>query len=412
MPHLKEMIDPDFALKLVLEHAAPERSEQVSLRQAHQRILAEELASLRTQPPFDASAMDGYAVLSEDLQTLPARLQVVGQSAAGHPYADPVQKGQAVRIFTGAQVPQNADTIIIQENTRALKDAVEILETETPGRYIRKAGLDFKAGEVLLPKNRVLEPQAIALAASMNHAQLPVWKKPVVAIIATGDELVEPGGELRTGQIIASNTYGLLAMCQAAGAQVHDLGIARDSMEALAEKFDEAMALEVDLIITMGGASVGQHDLVLPAFKAQGFDFLFSKIAMRPGKPLLYGVRQGDRLVRMLGLAGNPVSSLVAGHVFVRPLIHKLAGKLPHISIPRPAICTTDLPQNGPRREYMRAMISTGQEGELHATAFPSQDSSMLANLTRAQALLIHEAKAPPLPAGSPCTVILLQECD
>ncbi len=402
------------ALAMVLDKAAPAQSEFVDLHSAHGRVLARDLKALRTQPPFNASAMDGYAVHQSDLSPLPARLKVIGHSVAGHPFCGQVGKGQAVRIFTGAPVPDDADTIIIQENTCLHGEDVEILKANKPGKFIRPAGLDFAMNDVLLNRGRLMDPQSIALAAAMNHATVEVWKKPVVAIIATGDELVLPGNPLQPGQIIASNSFAIAAIARNAGANVIDMGIARDSVEALLDVTQSAIAKGVDLIVTMGGASVGDHDLVLPAMEQKGFEFKFNKIAMRPGKPFLFATcghnaGHGSKIIRLLGLAGNPVSSVVAARIFMHPLINALAGLPTQLAEPVPAIMGEDMHANDERQEYVRASATKDKNGNLVIHPFNEQDSSMLANLVRADCLLIRDINAPPARAGDICKVVMLR---
>jgi molybdopterin molybdotransferase len=404
------LIPATDALQIILRDAAPQTSELVKLRQANGRVLKSDLKALRTQPPFDASAMDGYAVRQQDIGEIPAILSVIGPSAAGHPFAGSIGKNEAVRIFTGAQVPDQADTIIIQEHTHPHGERVNILKGNSSGKFIRQAGLDFREGECLLQSGRVMDPQSIALAASMNHPQLEVWKKPVVAILATGDELVMPGNSLAQGEIIASNSFALASIVEDAGGQALDMGIAKDKVESLIEHVQSAISQGADMIITIGGASVGDHDLVLPAMQKIGFEFEFSKIAMRPGKPFLFAKnRSTDKTIRMLGLAGNPVSSIVAGQIFVRPLVNAMAGLPAEQSRPLPAILGSDLIANDERQEYMRVLIKVDDEGTLIATPFETQDSSMLANLNRADALLIRTINAPAANSGEACQVVLLK---
>lgn len=408
---IEGQVPANEALRIVLKNVEPVGQELVSLSQAAGRILYSDLKALRTQPPFDASAMDGYAVRSQDIATLPCNLHVPGQSAAGHPYSDPVKPGEAIRIFTGGRVPDDCDTIIIQENTIAGDAIVTILQRETQGRYIRNAGLDFEEGQILLKSGDNLDPQRLALAASMNHSNVPVFKKPKVAIIATGDELVEPGSALKDGQIIASNSYGLNAIANQAGAQVLDMGIALDTTQALMQKCSAALDQGADLIITMGGASVGDHDLVLPTLIEMGFAFEFSKIAVKPGKPFLFAKKQHEaRTVRVIGLAGNPVSSMISGHVFAKPLISLLAGRNAKSIQPINAVAGIDIPQNGERQEYMRAQYKTDEHGNKVVLPFSSQDSSMLANLVRADCLVVREVNAPAITAGDACQIIPMKE--
>ncbi|MEM7216447.1 MAG: gephyrin-like molybdotransferase Glp [Pseudomonadota bacterium] len=405
-----QLIPAERALEIVLGDAIANGVEHVTLQEANGRVLGEDLASRRTQPPFDASAMDGYAVQQQDLDTLPSSLKIVGHSRAGEPFGGTLKSGEAVRIFTGAVVPEGADSIIIQENTRADESTVTILQGIVPGKFIRKAGLDFMEGEVLLNMGDILTPYRIALAASMDHARLCVVRKPLVSLISTGDELVMPGETTGAGQIIASNTFGLGASIRNTGANLLDLGIVADTREALRDALMEAISKQSDLIVTTGGASVGDHDLVLPVAKELGFEFELTKIAVRPGKPFLYGkLKVDERFIRLAGLAGNPVSSLVAYNVFVKPLIQIMGGKSPETVQMRNAVLGRDMPENDERAEYMRATLTLGKAGELVATAFDKQDSSMLANLVRADCLLYRPVKAAAEKAGQPCQVVIIE---
>jgi molybdopterin molybdotransferase len=407
---IEGLVPAPQALQLILRDATALSSEIVPLRQAAGRVLGADLAALRTQPPFDASAMDGYGVRQPDIANLPATLKVVGQSAAGHPFDGVIGTDEAVRIFTGAPVPRQIDTVIIQENTIAENDSVRILQGAPEGKFIRRAGLDFSAGEILLKKGCVLDPQSISLAASMNHQHLEVFRKPIVAIQATGDELVMPGNPLKAGEIIASNSFALASIVENAGGRIIDMGIAKDNLESLTSHAQSAIDQGADMIVTIGGASVGDHDLILPAMQEMGFEFIFSKIAMRPGKPFLFAKYQKNgKDIRLLGLAGNPVSSIVAGQIFVRPLVNALAGLPSQKGEPVPAILGKDLDANDERQEYMRATVETNNEGKFIASPFEAQDSSMLANLTRADCLLVRPINAPPAKAGDACEVVLLK---
>ncbi|MEM9277006.1 MAG: gephyrin-like molybdotransferase Glp [Pseudomonadota bacterium] len=404
------LIPAEEALNIVLAGIRPPGIEHVPLGDAHERILGSDLASLRTQPPFDASAMDGYAVRQEDIQSLPASLKLIGQSRAGEPFDGSVGKGEAVRIFTGAVVPEGADSIVIQENTTADSELTTVNSGVEAGKFIRKAGLDFKQGEVLLQEGNALTSSRLALAASMNHATLPVFRKPVVALISTGDELVMPGQTTGEGQIIASNTFGLAASITKCGGQLIDMGIVVDEREALSGAFEDAINRNCDVIVTTGGASVGDHDLVLPVAEALGFEFEITKIAMRPGKPFLFGKLQRDgKTIYMTGLAGNPVSSLVGFNVFVKPLVQLLGGQKPETVTMQSAILGRDLPENDERAEYMRATLERGENGERIATPFSSQDSSMLANLVRADCLLYRPVKAPAARKGEACKIVFIE---
>ena len=398
------------ALEIVLEGAGPGGTERVPVAEAAFRVLADDLASLRTQPPFDASAMDGYAVRHSDIAELPANLQIIGQSAAGHPFSSVVAPGQAVRIFTGAPVPDGADTVVIQENTEAKDDTVTVTSETGAGRNIRKAGLDFREGDILIPRGSQLLPHTLALAASMNHASLTVYRRPKVFVITTGDELVLPGNALRPGQIIASNSLALMAMARDAGADAMDLGIAPDTKEALSRIVDKAMAAGADLIVTSGGASVGDHDLVKPVLEELGFTFSFVKVAMRPGKPVIFAWRDvGGKRVRLLGLPGNPVSSLVASSLFVRPLIRVLGGHPAEAARPIPAVLGGPMPANDQRQDHVRATARRLENGTLEVAPFSVQDSSMLATLQKSDCLIVRPPFAPEAGAGDSVSVLLLR---
>ncbi len=393
------------ALSRLLGDAEPGSSESVPLAEAAGRVLAEPIAALRTQPPFPASAMDGYAVRAADVSKAPARLSVIGQAPAGRLFHGSVGPGDAVRIFTGAAVPAGADTILIQENARVLGNGtVEAIETVAAGRHIREAGLDFTEGEVLLEKGRILDPAALSLAASANHPSLPVVRAPLVAIIATGDELLPPGSRPGQGQIIASNGYGVGAIVRAAGGKVLDLGIVPDRREAIGTAVKQALEARADVIVTLGGASVGEHDLVHDALIGEGMALDFWKIAMRPGKPLMSGRLNATRVI---GLPGNPVASLVCSHLFLKPLLLKLGGR-PQVQDTRDAVLETGMAANDLRQDYVRA-IATEKIGTLVATPFGIQDSSMLKVLATANSLIVREPHAPPAAPGDPCRVIMLR---
>lgn len=386
--------------------SGPVNAEVVPIAEAAGRTLAEDVHAGRTQPPFLASAMDGYAVRSADVATAPATLRVVGTSAAGHGFAGSVGAGEAVRIFTGAPVPDGADAILIQENACADKDGVTVLEPVAPGRFIRPSGLDFKAGDRLLGAGESLDPRRIALAAAAGCATLRVRRRPRVAILATGDELVLPGQPARWDQIVASNGLAVAALVREAGAEPIDLGIAGDTLAALDDAIRRAVAAEADLLITLGGASVGDHDLVQSALRGQGLELGFWRVALRPGKPLMHG-----RLGRMavLGLPGNPVASVVCGLLFVVPAIRALLGD-PNAAADRsePAILGRDLPENDLRQDYLRARIETAPDRLPIVHPERRQDSSMLLILGSAEALLVREPHAPAAKAGEPCRIIRL----
>jgi molybdopterin molybdotransferase len=391
----------DEALTRILDGVAPTPAEVVAIEAAHRRTLAEPLAALITQPPFDASAMDGYAVRSGDVARLPATLALIGEAAAGHPFAGEIAAGQAVRIFTGAPMPAGADAVVIQENAtqdKAGRDGPTVTVREgTPERgNVRLTGFDFRAGEVLLGPGRRLGPREVSLAAAMGHGTVRVHRRPRVAVISTGDELLLPGSQPGPGQIISSNHLGVAALAEAAGAEASFIGIARDTRASLEAHF--ARAEGADVIVTIGGASVGDHDLVGPVLEARGMALAFWKIAMRPGKPLMFG-RLGA--ARVLGLPGNPVSSLVCTRVFLVPLLRALLGQPADDAQPSQARAGVVLEPNGPRQHYMRATTAAGPDGLPVVTPVRSQDSSLLAPLAQADCLLVRPVKAPAAPAGT-----------
>lgn len=363
---------------------------------AHGQVLAETLSASLTQPPFAASAMDGYAVRVADVTRLPATLRVIGEAAAGRSFAGTVGPGEAVRIFTGAPVPSGADAIVIQEDATRDGDRVVVGDGKPDFSHVRPKGGDFTSGEVLLLPGRRLTARDITLAAAMGHASLPVRRPPVVAILATGDELVLPGVVPGPDQIVCSNTFGIAGMVRAAGGTPRLLGIARDTKESLAERIDQATG--ADVLVTVGGASVGDHDLVGPVLKSRGMVLDFWKIAMRPGKPLMYG-RLGRQHV--LGLPGNPVSSLVCTRLFVMPLVRALLGLVPEPARPVEARTAVPLAINGPRAHYMRATTRRAEDGTLEVTPVANQDSSLMRPLADADCLIVRPIGAPPLPSGA-----------
>lgn len=399
------LLPVDEALSRILGAAIRTDTETVLLGDAGGRVLANDLYAKRQQPPFAASAMDGYAVRAADIAHVPVTLKLIGQSAAGHAFQGSLSTGEAVRIFTGAPVPAGADSVVIQENTIASGSEVEIRETITLGKNIRKAGLDFEEGDLLLKNGRALDPSALALAAAANYPAVPVYRRPKVAILATGDELVNPGEAFRPDQIIASNTFGLAEIIRQAGGLPLDLGIAEDRLEALNGAIDRALTAKADILVTLGGASVGDHDLVQPALTAKGMKLDFWKIALRPGKPLMFG-QLND--MNILGLPGNPVSSLICGHIFLVPLIRSMLG-LTHNPNLRAAILGRDMDTNDQRQDYVRATLARNPDGTLTAMPFALQDSSMLKFLSDAECLIIREPHAPALTAGSTCKVMLLR---
>ena len=401
------MTDPklrpvDDALARVLTGAARLGIEAAPLAAARGRTLAQDLIAKRTQPPVDVSAMDGYALRAADLAK--GALRLVGESAAGHGYDATLQAGEAVRIFTGAPVPQGADAILLQEDAVVADGA--LTASATPGPHIRAAGLDFREGVAALAAGTRLGPAELALAAAMNHAVLPVARRPRVALLASGDELVPPGAEPGPAQIIACNGYAVGTIAEDAGAEVVDLGIFRDDIAELERGIVLAREARADVLVTLGGASVGDHDLLKPALARQGMALDFWKIAMRPGKPLIHGA-VGE--TRVLGLPGNPVAAIVCAIIFLAPLLRALQGD-PNAGADRSeaAIAGADLKPNKGRRDYMRATLAMDADGRLVATPLPMQDSSLLTELARSQALLIREIGAPAAARGTDCRVLRL----
>ena len=398
------LLPVEAALTQILDGAAPVGEEDVPVAETGGRILARDLAARRTQPPFDASAMDGYAIRAADVTGSGARLRLIGEAAAGRRFPGTVGPGETVRIFTGAPVPEGADTILIQENARVEDGWVIASQREPKGRFVRPKGLDFRDGEVLLHAGLRLDPRHVALAAAMNHAALPVRRRPRVAILATGDELVLPGGSPGPDQIVASNSAGLAAEIRLAGGEPLDLGIVPDRHDETARAIASAMKARVDVLVTLGGASVGEHDLVRGALEDAGMALAFWKIAMRPGKPLIFGRLGG---LRVLGFPGNPVSSLVCAAVFLRPLLRALQGFPPGTDGEADATLGRDLPANDERQDYLRAALEAGSGG-LVATPFERQDSSMLATLARADCLVVRAPHAPAARQGERCRILRL----
>ena len=393
------------ALKHVLEAADTLETEDVGLREALGRTLARAVEARVDNPPFDASAMDGYAVHAEDVTQVPATLNLIGEAGAGQPFSGKIGKGETVRIFTGAALPDGADAIVIQEDVTADGASITFRERADRGDNVRPKGQDFTKGRSLLEKGRRLTARDILLAAAAGHATLPVVRKPIVALLSTGDELVEPGTPLAHGQISASNSFGLAAVVEAAGGEARLLGIARDSFESLSEALERANG--ADILVTIGGASVGDHDLVRPALEKSGAKLEFYKIAMRPGKPLFFGSRTaGGTRQHCLGLPGNPVASLICSRVFLVPLLGRLLGRdVPLETID--AVLGDELPANGPREHYMRARLDLTTSPP-RAVPFKNQDSGLITALQHADCLIIVPIGAPAQPAGTAVKVLRL----
>ena len=383
----------------ILANAKPLPPENVPLALALGRILAKPLSAKRDQPPFDSSAMDGYALRSGDSAT---ELTVIGTSAAGHAFKGKLKSGEAIRIFTGAPVPASADAVIIQENTTASGKIVTILQSVRAGQNIRPRGLDFRKGETLLPAAIRLNARDIGLAAAMNCDIVSVRKNPVVAVIATGDELVLPGKKPRPDQIVSSNSNALAALAESFGAKVINCGIVRDDLKAT-ERAILKMA-KADVIVTTGGASVGDHDFIQQALKNTGVKIDFWKIALRPGKPFMYG-RKGKQQV--LGLPGNPVSALVCARLFLKPLLDCLQG-LP-VEVPATmARLGIAMSANDSRQDYVRARLEIAPDGSRTVTPYGKQDSSMQRTFRDAHCLVIRPPNAPAAGIGDLVSILNL----
>lgn len=395
------MISVEEARARILALMVPVGRETVPITAAVGRVLAQAIVARRTQPPFDASAMDGYAVRAGEVRP-GADFTVVGEAAAGHPFSGPVAPGQTIRIFTGAPVPTGLDRIVIQEDVSREGERIILHDDLDPSHYLRRAGLDFSKGDPLLETGTRLSPENIALLAASGHAFVTVYRKPRVTLLATGDELALPGDPLGEGSIVSSNNFGLAALIETLGGAAEILPIAPDEPEEL-----RRLALEgaqADLFVTLGGASVGDHDLIRPALTGHGLELDLYKVAMRPGKPLMAGNLNGTP---MLGLPGNPVSAMVCGRVFLAPALAALSGTKACAPETREAVLNVDIPKNGPREHYMRARCET-KDNVLRVTPFDSQDSSRLALLSQANALMVRPVDDPPRQAGEKVSILTL----
>jgi molybdopterin molybdotransferase len=397
------MLSVEEAIHRIERAFSPLGAELVSLDRALGRVLAEALKARLTQPPADVSSMDGYAVRAGDVAALPAKLKIAQRVAAGQPPAGAIGTGEAARIFTGAQLPPGADTVIIQENCEEADGCVTVREGErAPGQHIRRAGLDFKIGDLGLPAGRLLTARDVSLAAAMNRPWLKVTRRPRIALLSTGDELVNPGDPVGPAQIIGSNGIGLAALVQAFGGEPVNLGIARDNLADLDRSIDAALGF--DMLVTTGGASVGEHDLVQKALTARGMRLDFWKIAMRPGKPLMFGELGA---LKVLGMPGNPVSTIVTALLFLKPAIARMLG-LAHDETRHVALLGRDMPANDTRQDYVRARLATDADGQRIATPFAPQDSSMLSLIARAGCLIVRKPHAPAAKTGDTIDIIPL----
>ena len=397
------MISVEEAVERITDAFAPLPGETVALTEANGRVLAEDVTARVTQPPFAVSAMDGYAVRAADVANTPVTLTQIGAVPAGQAFEGQVNTGETVRIFTGSRVPDGADAIVIQENVEADGTRINVLEGAAQGRYIRPAGLDFKTGETGLPAGLRLSARTIGLAAAMNVPWLTVRRKPRVAILATGDEIVMPGENIGPNQIVSSNALALKAAVETFGGVAINLGIAADDSASLTTL--AARARGADILVTTGGASVGEHDLVRRVLGDEGLTLDFWKIAMRPGKPLMFGAYRDTKL---LGLPGNPVSSLVCALIFLRPAMHRMLGISAAATPLSQAPLGVPLDKNDERQDYLRARFTLDASGTRTVAPYAKQDSSMLSLLAGAEGLIIRPPFAPPAEIGDIVPVISL----
>jgi molybdopterin molybdotransferase len=396
------LLPVDEARARILKGVKPLPAETVKLEKSRGRVLAKAVVAKRDQPPFAGSAMDGYAVRAEDVATVPVQLALIGTSAAGRAYSGMVRPGTAVRILTGAPLPKGADAIVIQENTSRVGPLLTVLQPSSPGKHVRRPGLDFAAGDELVPANHRLGPRDIGLLSAGNAASVSVRRKPRIVVFATGDELVLPGQKPRADQIVSSNSHALQTLAESFGAEVINPGIVRDTLKATIAAVRKG--LNADILVSTGGASVGDTDFVQEAFKACGVKIDFWKIALRPGKPFMYG-RRGK--THVMGLPGNPVSALITARIFLKPLIAAMLG-LPTAEPETLARLAVDMPANDSRQDYVRASLSVAPDGTRTVTPFAAQDSSMLRTLLQSQALIIRPPGAPTAPANSLVPVLIL----
>jgi molybdopterin molybdotransferase len=404
MPELNSgMLAVDEALKSVLLGIKQLDYEQISIDQSLGRVLAIDLISRLTQPPSAVSAMDGYAVSVNDLATIPVTLKQIGESAAGKSFNGKILAGQTVRIFTGASIPEGANTIIMQEDTEKSAGGIIIKEAAPEGKYIRPAGMDFKKGQKLLKAGTRLNARNIGLAAAMNIPWIKVTRKPRIAILSTGNELVLPGEFVGQDKIISSNSLGLAAMVSANGGIPINLGIAKDDPRSLKNAVSQLSG--VDMLITIGGASVGDYDLIKSVLSKEGLNITFSRVAMRPGKPLIFGNIFGTP---MLGLPGNPVSASVTATLFLLPAISKMLGAEDSSHNTETAALGRDVKKNDSRQDYLRAKLAINKAGEKIVTPFARQDSSMLKNYAKADCLIIRQPFAVPLVRGEIVRIVRL----
>ena len=396
------MITVEEARARILSTLRPTPAETVGLADAWGRIAAQPVIARLTQPPADVSAMDGYALRAAD-GVLDARLTVIGAAPAGHPFDGRVGAGEAVRLFTGSLIPAGADGVLIQEDAERDGERLIVREAVTAGRHIRRAGQDFAAGDAVIAAARRLGARDIGLAAAANHPWLSVHRRPRIAILATGDEIALPGEPIPAGGIVSSNAHALAALVRSAGGEPCVLPIAADDLASIGAVADAVSGM--DMLVSTGGASVGDHDLVIEGLTRRGLAVDFWKIAMRPGKPLVFGTLGA---VPMLGLPGNPVSAIVCATLFLLPALARLSGLTAAAPPVSHGITGAALAANDQRADHLRATLRIDPDGQLVATAFDRQDSAMLRRLTQADALILRAPHAPALPVGAPVAMIRL----
>jgi molybdopterin molybdotransferase len=395
---MRGLISVDEALTLIARNAFVPSEESVPLDAALGTRLAAPVIARVSRPPVAVSAMDGYAVRLADVATDGTRLRVIGDAPAGRPFVGSISAGEAVRIFTGSVIPEGADHVVIQEDAKQDGDAIICRHSYAAPEHVRQAGIDFADGETLLEKGALVTPAVLSVAAAANHGSLSVYKRPRVGILANGDELREPGSALDVGQIVNSNPPGLSALIREWGGEPVDLGVAEDTLTSIRTKIDDAR--EVDIFLPVGGASVGDHDLMRPAFAKSGFRPVFEKVAVKPGKPTWFSARDQQRVI---GLPGNPASAFVCAHLFLKPL---LTGRSGHSLIKARSV--NALPAPGGRETFLRAAVHVGADGVLEAEATTNQDSSLITPFLRANALIRRLAGTSPVEPGDLVDVVMI----
>lgn len=397
------LISVSEALQIIETVAAPVETIQLPLRDAAGHVLAKDMSSLVTLPPNDASAMDGYAIFLESHHELGSEFQLIGEAPAGHPFDGRVGSNEAVRIFTGGAVPDGANHVIIQENVSADGDLVKLTEAPKTSSHIRKAGIDLETGMTILEQGKRLDPFACALLAAANHACVEVYKRPRIALLANGDELVEPGSMINGGEVVSSNPYGLGPLCKMWGADPVYVDILADDPAIIKASIQSCQ--DADILLPIGGASVGDHDYMRAVFDDLGYQPHFTKVAVKPGKPTWFGKLNHQYV---LGLPGNPASAHVCAHIFLKPLIHALINNAAPAHTVTHARATVSISGNGPRADYMRAQASIDETGQMRVTPFPRQDSSLITPFTKTNCLLVRPPNAKAVNEGDIVAILLL----